>query len=204
MVFMACKLGSPLSIQAEIAEFNPQTFPLWSIVRYQFPERENMKALEWNWYDGGDHKPSWAIKKLKELSKGHDIPGSGSLLVGEKATLFSPNDYGEEWILIPADGGKDISMKDVKVEQKLPRAHGQHMEEWFKAMKANKPEIALSNFDYAGRLTETVVLGCIAQRFAGQKLDWDGKGMKFTNFAKANPYVAREYRKGWEVKFDLT
>ena len=40
-------------------------------------------------------------------------------------------------------------------------------EVWVNAIKANRPEIATSNFDYAGRLTETVVLGVVALRALG-------------------------------------
>ena len=59
----------------------------------------------------------------------------------------------------------------------------------------------MSNFDYAGRLTETVLLGNIALR-AGKKVEWDGVNMKVTNFDPANQFIRRQYRKGWaDVKF---
>lgn len=199
MAFMACQLGSPISLEAEVSEFNPQSFPMWSVVRYEFPERRGrngtLPPLKWTWYDGGNDKPAWVGRKLKELAHGRDIPGSGSLIIGEKATLFSPNDYGSDWALLPEGTPRD----QVKVDQILPRAHGRHMEEWFQAMRENKPSIAVSNFAYAGPLTETVVLGCIAQRFANRRLEWDGPSMTFKNFKEANQFVKREYREGWEL-----
>ena len=66
------------------------------------------------------------------------------------------------------------------------------------AIKENKPELAMSNFDYAGRLTETVLLGNIALR-AGKKVEWDGVNMKVTNDSAANQFVTREYRHGWDL-----
>ncbi|MEP0844649.1 MAG: Gfo/Idh/MocA family oxidoreductase [Phycisphaerae bacterium] len=208
MAFMACELGYPTLLQAETSEFNNQTFPTWSIVRYDFPERRSQSGgtlapLKWTWYDGGNDKPRWINEKLKELAGGRDIPGSGSLLIGDKATLFSPNDYGEDWVILPKGESREIKRDDFKVEEKLPRAHGQHMEEWFKAMHAGKPELALSNFGYAGPLTETVVLGCIAQRFAPRKLEWDGPNMKIPNMKEPNNFIKRQYRSGWELPGSL-
>jgi predicted dehydrogenase len=193
MAFMACKLGYPTSVEAEMSEYNPETFPMWSVIRYEFPGRGTLPPLKWTWYDGGGDKPAWVNKKLKELAHGRDIPGSGSILIGEKATLFSPDDYGEDWWLLPEGTHRD----KIEVEQVLPRSPG-HKEEWFKAIRENKPELALSNFSYAGPLTETVVLGCVAIR-ARKKIEWDGPNMKITNDEKANAFLKREYRKGWEV-----
>ena len=219
MAFMACELGYPTRVEAEMSEYNPETYPMWSVIRYEFPERPSkavpgkvLPPLKWTWYDGGSDKPAWVNRKLRELAHGHDIPGSGSLLIGEKATLFSPNDYGEDWVLLP-----DATPKDkVEVKQILPRSPG-HKEEWFAAIREGKPELALSNFTYAGPLTETVVLGCVAMRVApgkeveqeqpdGKKkkvvyrhIDWDGPNMKITNIPEANSYLKREYRKGWTV-----
>jgi hypothetical protein len=61
-----------------------------------------------------------------------------------------------------------------------------------------KPEIAMSNFNYAGMLTETILLGNVAMR-AGKKLDWDGPNMKFTNNSDANKFLHFDYRKGWTL-----
>ena len=68
--------------------------------------------------------------------------------------------------------------------------------EWIQAIKDGKPGIALSNFDYAGLLTETILLGNVAMR-VGKKLEWDGPNMKVTNIPELNAWVKREYRKGW-------
>ncbi len=195
MAFRACKLGYPTSVEAEMSEYNNQSFPMWSVIRYEFPARENLPAMKWTWYDGGSDKPAWVNKKLKELAHGRDIPGSGSLLIGEKGTLFSPNDYGAAYVLLP-----DKDFEGFKPpEPTLPRApQHNHKLEWVQACLENKPEKCYSGFSYAGPLTETVVLGCVAMR-AGKKIEWDGPNMKITNVPEANAFLRREYRKGWEL-----
>ena len=57
-----------------------------------------------------------------------------------------------------------------------------------------------ANFDYAGPLTEAILLGSVASRFPKTTLEWNAKKLKFTNVKEANQYVRREYRKGWAVK----
>ena len=69
--------------------------------------------------------------------------------------------------------------------------------EWFAAIRGDgKP---MSNFDYAGMLTEFILLGNIAIRAGGKKLDWDGPAMKFANAPEADRWLKREYRKPWTV-----
>ncbi|HKB03407.1 MAG TPA: gfo/Idh/MocA family oxidoreductase, partial [Gemmataceae bacterium] len=55
-----------------------------------------------------------------------------------------------------------------------------------------------SHFDYAGPLTETVLLGTVAIRVPGEVLKWDAAAMKVSNSAKADGLLRKTYRKGWE------
>ena len=55
----------------------------------------------------------------------------------------------------------------------------------------------MSNFDYASRLTETILLGNAAMR-AGKKLEWDGEKGEFAD-ADANKFLGRDYRDGWSL-----
>lgn len=48
-------------------------------------------------------------------------------------------------------------------------------------------------FEYAARLTETILLGTIAGRFPGETLHWDAETAKFKE-EKANQYLAGDYR----------
>ena len=77
----------------------------------------------------------------------------------------------------------------------LPVSPG-HYDEWLIACRGGTP--AMSNFDYASRLTETVLLGNVAIR-SGKKIEWDAEKMTVTNAPEAQRFVKREYRKGWSL-----
>ena len=88
-------------------------------------------------------------------------------------------------------------MKEYKQPaQSIPRTKGHHAD-WLAAIREGRP--AGSNFDYGGPLTEVALLGMIAIRFAGQKLQWDTENMQFTNCPEANAFVNPPYRQGWSL-----
>jgi hypothetical protein len=112
--------------------------------------------------------------------------------------MMSVSDYGGSLRLI-FDGDKDAPEFGA-APQFLPRTGGGdqiHKLEWLNAARGGPP--ALSNFDYAGMLTEFILLGNAAIRTPGKKLLWDGPGMKFTNDAAANALLTRDYREGWAL-----
>ena len=84
---------------------------------------------------------------------------------------------------LPRNGKDDTGMKQELVE----------------AIKSGKPHHAYSNFDIAGMLTETVLLGNVAIRMTGEKLLWDGSNLQFANNPTANQHLHYEYRKGWTL-----
>jgi predicted dehydrogenase len=198
MAFMALKLGYPKTIVAEAGDVNKETCPSFARITFEFPAREGMPALKFYWYEG--KKDDKKVLPPEELTKGLKLSDSGSLLVGEKAILFSPNDYGEQYTFEGKDAG-DINAEAKKVPVTLPR-NGKGDDgmkaEWVEAIRNGKPEIAMSNFDYAAMLTETILLGNVAIR-TGKKLEWDGPNMKVTNCPDAAQYIKRTYRKGWEL-----
>jgi predicted dehydrogenase len=194
MAFMACNLGYPKSVHAECGDYNPETYPSWAHVTLEFAGSQSMPPITWHWYEG--KRDGNKLLPPSELFHGEKPPGSGSLLVGEKGILYSPNDYGASYMLLPKSNFEDFK----KPEPYLPR-NGRGDDgmkaEWIAAAKGGPP--AMSNFDYAGMLTETVLLGNIGIRFAGTKLEWDGPNLTFTNKPDANKFVSKEYRKGWEI-----
>src|SRR5215471_17724120 len=97
--------------------------------------------------------------------------------------LFSPNDYGAKFRLVPE---KDFAGVPTNRPEKGPVGvqsgeDAYQKREWVDAIRAGKPALAASNFEFAARLTEAMLLGNIAVRFVGQKLDWDSAAMKFRN-----------------------
>lgn len=206
LAFRALKLGAPIAVVAEAAEINPETYPAWARIQYIFPARGDLAPCVLNWYEGSkDGKRVLPPKELlsKVMKEGEKLSDSGSILVGDKGILFSPNDYGAYFSLTPEKAFSDV--KNKSKPEKMPIGVGDNEEdafmkkEWAEAIKANKPKTAYSNFDFAAQLTETMLLGNIAVRFSGQKLEWDAAKLVFTNSPKATSLVTKEYRKGWDI-----
>jgi predicted dehydrogenase len=189
LAFMALDLGSPVSLKSQNSEFNRDSFPTWSVITLEFPARGEKPPVTWTWYDGSDQKPQWVIDKIKSLIHGEEMSGSGAVLIGDEGTLYSPNDYGADWVLLPGDQFRDAKLP----EPTLPRSPGHH-QEWIEACKGGAP--TFSDFSYGGPLTEALLLGNIAM-YTGEEIQWDGKGLEVTNSEKAQHLVRREYRKGW-------
>ncbi len=203
MAFRAMKLDAPIAVSAEAAEINSETFPAWAHIQYIFAARGDAPACTLHWYEGKkDGKTVLPPEELlaKLLKKGEKLSDSGSILVGDKGVLFSPNDYGAQFRFTPEKDFVGIQIaKPEKNPEGVDKDHDQHMKkEWADAIRAGKPSLASSNFDYAGRLTETMLMGNIAVRFAGTKLQWDAAKLQFTNSAAATKLVSKEYRKGWD------
>ncbi|HSG71235.1 MAG TPA: Gfo/Idh/MocA family oxidoreductase [Planctomycetaceae bacterium] len=177
--FWALKLRHPISCVAEGPEVHPETCPLGLTVHYEFPARDKMPPVKFTWSDGNQIP--------KELH-GQRVRSSGVFFVGTEGMMFA--DYGS-YRLYPEE-------KFEKYEPpapSIPRSIGHHAE-WIKACKDGSPTTC--NFDYSGALSETVLLGNVAYR-SGEKLQWDGANLKATNSEKANQYIRKEYRKGWEI-----
>jgi len=189
-VFRALKLGHPISVEASSSRVNTETYPLASMVTYRFPARGEMPPVKLVWYDGGLRPP-----RPEELEPGEEMGANGHLFIGDGGKILSQKkNYG----LIPAKRQKEYGAPP----RKLPRSIG-HYKEWIAACKGG--QAAGSNFDWAGPLTEVVLLGNIALRqqlreeLTTKRLLWDGDNMRFTNSEEANQSLKSEYRNGWSL-----
>jgi predicted dehydrogenase len=178
--FMALELRDPTAVEAQSSGHNKESYPKWSVIKYTFPARGKRPALTMTWYDGGKRPDA-------PLLDGKEPASSGALIIGEKGKLYSPGDYGGSFQLL---GG----VEEVKVE--YPQSPG-HFQEWVRAIKGGPA--AMSNFpDYAGPLTETVLLGNLAV-WAGEKVEWDARNLRSTNVKDLDVIIRPEYRKGWTL-----
>ena len=105
---MALELFDPESVEVVDTSgiVDRETYPVWSIIRTQFGPRNGRGPLTLTWYDGGEKFPE-SKKVYKEMLYGEKVPDSGLLLVGEKGSFFSQNDYGAEHVLLPREKFKD-------------------------------------------------------------------------------------------------
>ena len=188
--YWALNLELPETIQASSTAVNNETYPLASTVHYRFPARGKMPAVELTWYDGG-LLPMRPVELEESRRLGNEM--GGVIFVGKKSKLMC-GCLGESPRLIP-----ETKMKEYKMPPKtLPRSPGVY-QEWIAAIKGGAP--TKSNFEYAAKLTETMLLGNIALRLANKNvtLKYDGRKMSFSNMAEANQYLSREYRTGWNL-----
>jgi predicted dehydrogenase len=187
-VFSALKLGAPESVVASSTSVFPETVPLAAIVHYQFPARGDMPAVKLHWYDGGllPERPA-ELEENRELD-----PEDGVIFVGDKGKMLVTGWGGEHPRLLPESLDKEYK----RPPKTLPRSIGHH-QEWITACKTGSP--TRSNFDFAGPLTEAVLLGSVCIHNGGQKLVWDSENLKITNDPDANKYLHYEYRAGWTL-----
>jgi len=183
--FWALDLDAPLSIEAQSSGINSETAPKWSIIRYQFPARGKKPPVTMTWYDGGKLPPA-------DLVEGETLPKNGTILVGAKGRVVFRDWNPDGFRVLPEATFKDFQAPAPT----LPRAPKGPYQEWIAACKGGPK--CLSNFEYAGRLTETVLLGIVALR-TGQRLDWNVRKLQARNCPAADAYIRREYRKGWTL-----
>lgn len=197
------------------ADYHPEGCPPSSFITLHFAATEKSKApIEMTWSDGGIRPSHPEI-----IPADHDIGGANSangvLIIGDKG-IISTN-INDSSPLMPK-----LYLKDGTVEE-APEAKGDepeygHQRRWVDACKAGfgskEHKELTSSFDYAGPMTETVLMGNLAIRsymlrkegsnnqmdyYGRRKLLWDGANMKITNLEEANQFVTRTYRKGWNV-----
>ncbi len=199
MAFMGLKLAHPTHVSAVAGDVNSLSCPSYAHVIIQFPKRDGMAPVTLHWYEGKkDGKKMLPSEKLVAqatgLTKGK-LVDSGSILVGSKGIAYSPNDYGAN-VFFSTGKKADGSTKPETMPINGKGDQGQK-NEWVEAIKAGKPELALSNFDYAGLLTAAFLLGNVAIR-TGKPFDFDGEKCQ-ASIKEAGPFIRRTYRKGWDL-----
>lgn len=185
--------------------------PSSSIIHFKFPKREGKGDIKLTWLDGG------LLPERPEELLPNEPMGDGSngiILEGTKGKLMA-GCYGLKPTLLPTKRMTEVTMPKAK----LPRVPGNeagHYTQWVDACLKGYGQMELSSaFDYAGPLTEAILMGNLAIRsynqrklnadgkgytFPGRKkLLWDAKNMKITNFDEANAFVKSEYRSGWSL-----
>ncbi len=184
--FWALDLQRPTSVSATGPELHPDGAPAWCQATYEFP-RDGAAPLKFHWSDGG--KNFDLVKNtLDPEGKPYSDWGLGVLFVGDGGMLLA--DYGRN-VLLPADKFMDFRAP----EPTIPDSVG-HWNEWTHACKTGDPTTC--SFDYASRLTETVLLGIVAFR-SQQPVVWNPETMVVQDNPRAQQLLTKEYRKGFEV-----
>jgi predicted dehydrogenase len=215
MPYHALDLRDPTSVQATTSGHNMETYPAWSTITYQFPERNGRAPLTFQWYDGGKRPETAAYQEAERIAlsrqrdEGKKLRGtlrSGAFVLGDKGWLLAPGDY----------AGSGIYMPEPEVpEVDFPRSPG-HFQEWVAAIRGEGQ--SMSNFPgYASPLAETVLLGNLAVWAAagdqdpgkreeqkvkgvqGKKIAWDAKNLTATNAPEVAHIIKPEFHNGYKL-----
>ncbi|MEK7792928.1 MAG: Gfo/Idh/MocA family oxidoreductase [Candidatus Hydrogenedentota bacterium] len=186
-VFTALNIGAPLSVSAQSEMVSEEAWPAWAVLAYEFTgsPMTTGKMINATWHDGGKQPDS---KLSPHLPSNYELPKSGSLLIGEDGSMIIPHVGHPE--LYPAEKFKNYT------EPKLEPLN--HYHDFVEAALGTR--VAGANFDFAGPMTEAVLLGNVANRYPGKTLEWNAARMRFTNSDDANKHLRWEYREGWEVR----
>ncbi|MEM9547463.1 MAG: Gfo/Idh/MocA family oxidoreductase [Bacteroidota bacterium] len=196
--YNALDLDIPRTIKTECREPNGFGFPENNVVTYEFPgTKYTTENFKWVWYDGigapGEHENL-------VLPGDEKLPEQGAMFVGENGRLLLPHfmelprliidgkyvDMSTEITAIEKSAKMGAPVRDYAEESKL------HYHQFVDACMG-KGECT-APFSYAGRLTETILLGVIAGRFPGKTLNWNSETLTFDQ-EEANQYLDGVYRK---------
>jgi predicted dehydrogenase len=204
--YWALGLTYPTSVEATFTPFGtdgknqPVTYPLATQIVYKFPARGSQPPVNITWNDGGLMSPRPDIlPEDVQLDR-----GGGVIFFGEKGILTCGT-YGANPKCYPSslmEAAAKVPKTYKRVETVAGGGQGppqaKHRMNWANAIKGK--DTATCPFEYAGRLTETMLLGVVAMRVGqSRKILYDGDAGKITNISDANQYLQTEYRKGWTL-----
>jgi hypothetical protein len=193
----ALGLKAPISIQARAnkewlnsPELQAQLWPRANHVTWVFPGNAMTaggKELTVEWFDGVD--PDFYIpEEFRKLYPGERFPEEAALFIGENGAL-----------LLPHTSGPQLLPRELFAATPRPQVKGEnHYHSFVNSILDNTP--CESSFDISGAMSEAVILGTVALRSPGIKLDWDAAALKITNCPEANARLRRNYRDGWKIE----
>ena len=157
-IFRVLKLEAPESVEASSSDRYTETYPLASIVRYNFAARGNMPPVKFNWYDGGLKPPRPDELEADRTLTHEDGRRRGRLLfVGDRGKILCGFN-GSNPKLIP-QSKMEVYKQPTKT---LPRSPGNERE-WLNACKGDKTKPGANSLNFTGMVTETLLrLGNVA------------------------------------------
>ena len=191
VVFTALELTWPQWVMSYRSPPFEETYSPNNKVVCHFPgTKYTAGEIDYFWYDTGpvDAKSSWPIDQKKGL------PGDGSMFVGEKGHLFLPHVGAPQ--PLPRE---ELTDAIEEFDKHVGRLDGlNHYHQFVDACLGRGA--TTTPFGYSGRLTESILMGTVVNRFPKEKLVWDARALEFSNKPEANQYLRRTYRDGWHVE----
>lgn len=190
-VFWALDLGAPKTIMAKVKDWDPKTqgdaFPKGDVVTFEFPAKGSRGPITMHWHSGIERVP-----RPEEFEADDKSIGAGAVVIGDKGKIAYGSHGASGVRLLPAKRMDEYQ----RPPKTIPRVRD-HQTDWIEAIRNGRK--AGSDFSYGGPLTEIAMLGVIAIKLAGTKLEWNTEKMQFTNSAEANALVNPPPRAGWAL-----
>ena len=208
-------LGVPSFVTAtQVDDLTDIAWPTGSIVKMEFPGNSHGN-ITLTWYegkkpDGMPYLPTFPdVIDMPEMfpnknpEKSGQPSAGGWFIVGTEGIIANKSDQAKDPLIWPKKRREEFLAKPVTKTEPRSVTPGNPHQEWTEAIKRGSEFPWMSHFDYASPLTELTLIGGLAMRFPGKRLEWDSKALKVTNHAEANNYVRRKaYRKGCEYSAD--
>ncbi|HEY3320389.1 MAG TPA: Gfo/Idh/MocA family oxidoreductase [Planctomycetota bacterium] len=191
-VWKGLGLTAPKTVIAEVQKSwqdSPQrradNWPQSNHITWIFPGNEKTDGdVQIEWFDGEFHPPE-EFHKMTGLEK---YPEEASFSIGT-----------EGGVLLPHQCGPSLYPKEKFVGTPRPQLKGRNHYHHFvdACLGGEKTE---SHFEQTGPMAEAIILGTVAIRCPGQKLEWDAANLKIPNCPEADKLLRRNYRSGWTVE----
>lgn len=206
MGFWAMDPGAPTSVVAQSRAATDLSPPISSKITWDFAAGENTAAdgFRFFWYDGYVRarfdRDRWQLVKEDEaynhpdeaVLEGRDFTRYGSVVIGSEGKLFFNRGGAMELV-------RETPFDADAIPRSIPRARDQNnYREWADAIEG-KVDQGESHFGHSGPLTETVLLGVLAQRFPETPLRWDSENLRVVDRPELDAHIRRPYREGWQL-----
>jgi predicted dehydrogenase len=185
-VFDSLQLTAPVSVRSVGPAPNEHNWAINAVIHYVFPGTPftDGSTVNVTWYDGDERPP----QEVQALLGSRTLPGQGSIFIGTNGVMLLAHIAMP--VLLPEDQFTDFAMPQAETSN--------HYHQFVDAVLGKTQ--ASAPLDYAGPLTESVLLGPVATWFPNTTLEWNAAKMKFGNSPEASRHIRRKYRTGWQVK----
>jgi predicted dehydrogenase len=186
--YRALNLTSPISVTAYGPSPTSESWATKARVKLTYPGTEYTadKTVDVWWYDGGELPPDSVREPV-----GKGFPDQGSIVVGTDGMIVLPHIRPDAFVLPES---KMAALPTIDLSER------DHYGEFIDVVLGGGKQKCSANFDYAGPLTESVIIGNVAAHFPGETLAFDGPALRFPGKREADQYLSRSFRHGWNVK----
>ncbi len=212
---VALGLGVPSFVTAtKVDDLTEIAWPTGSIIKMEFPGNSHGNiSLTWHEGkkpDGTPYLPEFpSIINMNEAfaykdpAKNGTVTPGGWMIIGTEGLILNKSDQAKDMQIWPEKRREEFLAKPPTKTEARSVTPGNPQQEWTEAIKAGKEFAQMGHFDYSCPLTELTLIGGLAMRFPGKRLEWDSAALKVTNDEAANAFIKRKaYRKGYEYSAD--